>query len=51
LLELEHQSEVEDLETRALDDVGVPDEDDLGDELIVDALNADELEQELDRHI
>src|SRR3954465_15016444 len=32
LLELEHQSEIEDLEETALDDVGIPDEDDLGEE-------------------
>jgi ribonuclease HII len=51
LLELEHQSEIEDIEERALDDVGVPDEDDLNDELVVDTLDADDLEQELNRHI
>ena len=32
LLEIEHQSELEDLEERALDDVGLPDEDDLEEE-------------------
>jgi ribonuclease HII len=32
LLEIEHQSELEDLEQRALDDVGLPDEDDLEEE-------------------
>lgn len=37
LLELQHQSELEDLEQLALDDVGIPDEDDLDDELIADA--------------
>jgi ribonuclease HII len=31
MLELEHQAELEDLEQRALDDVGLPDEDDLED--------------------
>ncbi len=31
ILEIEHQAELEDLEQRALDDVGVPDEDDLED--------------------
>lgn len=31
ILEIEHQTELEDLEQRALDDVGVPDEDDLED--------------------
>ena len=34
LLEIAHQSELEDLEQRALDDVGMPDEDDLDDEMI-----------------
>jgi len=32
ILEIEHQSELEDLEERALDDVGLPDEDDLEEE-------------------
>jgi ribonuclease HII len=32
ILEIEHQSELEDLEERALDDVGMPDEDDLEEE-------------------
>ncbi|HET6760596.1 MAG TPA: ribonuclease HII, partial [Gemmatimonadaceae bacterium] len=32
ILEIEHQTELEDLEQRALDDVGLPDEDDLEDE-------------------
>lgn len=32
LLELQHQSEMEDLERQALDDVGIPDEDDLEDD-------------------
>jgi ribonuclease HII len=35
LLELQHQSELEDLEQSALDDVGTPDEDDLDDVMIV----------------
>ena len=37
LLELEHLSEMEETEQRALDDVGVPDEDDLDDDMIADA--------------
>src|SRR3954470_2373748 len=37
LLELEHQSELEDHEERVLDDVGMPDEDGLDEELIVEA--------------
>jgi ribonuclease HII len=34
LLEIEHQEELEDMERRALDDVGSPDEDDLDDDII-----------------
>src|SRR3954468_9436006 len=37
LLELEHHTELEDLEQQALDDVGIPDEDDLEDDLIAGA--------------
>jgi ribonuclease HII len=52
LLELEHQSEMDDLERRALDDVGVPDEDDLDDELITDAdLDLDDLEHGLEQQL
>src|SRR5438045_7509382 len=36
LLELEHQSQLEDLEQAALDDVGTPDEDDLDDAMVGD---------------
>jgi ribonuclease HII len=36
LLELEHQSELEDLEQAALDDVGIPDESELDDLMIAD---------------
>ena len=38
LLEIQHQSELEDLEERALDDVGLPDEDDAELEVIADGL-------------
>jgi ribonuclease HII len=53
LLELQHQSELEDLEERALDDVGVPDEDDYEDDQTADDLSAglDDLEQELDQRL
>jgi ribonuclease HII len=51
LLELEHQSEIEDLEERALDDVGVPDENDLNEDMIVETINVEHLEHDLDRHI
>jgi ribonuclease HII len=52
LLELEHQSELEDLDERALDDVGIPDEDDDLDEN-ADEMSAglDDLEQELDQRL
>src|SRR5438067_5851687 len=50
LLELQHQGELDDLEEEALADVGVPDEDELDDELIADAdLDIDELEDGLNR--
>src|SRR6266550_274139 len=39
LLEIAHQSELEDLEQRALDDVGMPDEDDVELEVIADGLS------------
>ena len=52
LLELEHQSEMEEREQVALDDVGVPDEDDLGAELVADAdLDLQELEDGLGREL
>jgi hypothetical protein len=38
LLELQHQSDLEDLEQAALDDVGNPDEDDLDDVMIANGL-------------
>src|SRR3954462_13074219 len=46
LLELEHHTELEDLEQQALDDVGIPDEDDLDDELIADT--GDDLDADAD---
>ena len=43
LLELQHHTELEDRERQALDDVGIPDEDDLDDDLVDDIeLDADE---------
>lgn len=52
LLELEHQSELEERERIALDDVGVPDEDDLGDAMITTAdLEIAELEGEPGREL
>jgi ribonuclease HII len=44
LLELQHQSEMEDLEQAALDDVGMPDEDDLDDVMIAGDPMLDDLE-------
>jgi ribonuclease HII len=51
LLELQHQTELEDLEQAALDDVGTPDEDELDDLMIAnDALQVD-LQTELERRV
>jgi ribonuclease HII len=52
LLELEHQTVSQDLELRALDDVGVPDEDDFDYEIVAGAeLGLDDVDQELDREL
>ena len=52
LLELEHQTQLEDRERLALDDVGIPDEDDLDDELYDDIeLTGDEGEDDSDRRL
>src|SRR5256885_16242318 len=52
LLELEHQTQLEDRERLALADVGIPDEDDLGDELYDDSeLTGDEGEDDSDRRL
>lgn len=51
LLELEHQSELEEREQLALDDVGVPDEDDLDIDMIADAALVEELEDGLNREL
>jgi len=48
LLELQHQSELEDLEQRALDDAGIPDEDELDDVLIGGDSMPDHLGTELE---
>ena len=48
LLEIQQQPELEDLEQRALDDVGRPDEDDLEDEMIADDTALDDLEKGLE---
>jgi ribonuclease HII len=48
ILEIQHQSELEDLERRALDDVGMPDEDDLEDAMIADDMALDDLETGLE---
>ena len=47
LLELQHQTELDDLERQALDDVGIPDEDELEDGMIADAEIDSELEDEI----
>jgi len=50
ILEIEHQTELEDLEQRALDDVGTPDEDDFDDDMPGD-LMLDQPGQELEERI
>ena len=51
LLEIQHQSEMEDLEQRVLDDVGAPDEDELDDVMIAEDAMRDDLETGLERRI
>jgi ribonuclease HII len=52
LLELEQQTVSQDLEPRALDDVGMPDEDDFDYEIVAGAeLGLDDLDQQLDREL
>jgi len=52
LLELQHQTELDDSERQALDDVGVPDEDDLDDEMILAADgDLEELDAGLEREL
>jgi ribonuclease HII len=51
LLELEHQSEMEDLEQAVLDDVGTPDEDELDDVRIPDGSTLDDREIELEGRV
>jgi ribonuclease HII len=51
LLELQHQTELEDLEQRALDDVGIPDEDELDDDLIAGALDAEDVDAGLEERL
>jgi ribonuclease HII len=48
LLEIQHQSEMDDLEQRALDDVGMPDEDDFEDAMIGDEVALGDLETGLE---
>jgi len=48
ILEIDQQSHLEDLEQRALDDVGKPDEDDLDDEMIADGIVMDDFEKGLE---
>jgi ribonuclease HII len=50
ILEIQHQTELEDREQRALDDVGMPDEDDLDEEMTVDAA-LDDAAQELEERL
>ena len=48
ILEIDQQSHLEDLEQRALDDVGKPDEDDLDEEMIADGIVMDDFEKGLE---
>jgi len=51
ILEIQHQSELEDLEQRALDDVGRPDEDELDDIMIAGDSMLDDLETGLEGRV
>jgi len=52
LLELQHQTELDDLEQRVLDDVGLPDEEDLDDEMIAAVdLDIDDLSKRLEAEL
>jgi ribonuclease HII len=51
LLEIQQQSELEDLEQRTLDDVGTPDEDDLDDIMIAGHFTIDDLETGLEGRV
>ena len=52
LLELDHLSEIEESEQRSLDDVGIPDEDELDEEMIAEAdLDIEDLEEKLGREL
>jgi ribonuclease HII len=51
LLELQHQSELEDLEEAALDDVGTPDEDELDELMIADGSLLDDRDIELEGRV
>jgi ribonuclease HII len=51
ILELEHQSELEDLEQRVLDDVGTPDEDELDDVMMVGDSVLDDLDPGLEGRV
>ena len=52
LLELQHQSELDDLEQRALDDVGLPDEEDGYEPISLEvSADLDDMERELDQRL
>jgi ribonuclease HII len=51
ILEIQHQTELEDREELALADVGTPDEDDLDDTLTASTEELDDLEQELEERL
>ncbi len=51
ILEIQHQTELEDLEQRALDDVGEPDEEDFDHEMVADDMMIDIRAPELEQRI
>ncbi|MGH7650337.1 MAG: ribonuclease HII [Gemmatimonadaceae bacterium] len=51
LLEIQQQTELEDIEQRALDDVGLPDEEDLDDELMVGDVENDNAQAEFENRL
>ena len=51
LLELQHQTALDDIDQQALDDVGLPDEDELEDEIIAADSDLDDIEPGLEREL
>jgi ribonuclease HII len=51
LLEIQQQTELEDREQLALDDVGAPDEDEMDDAILIESVGLSEAEQRLDQRL